>query len=180
LFFGVAGLVRPRVKQRVGFGRLPIEQSQRLATQRAAVVRCRQLHAVAIAEPQVGVDGHGYKNPFPIYLVNPTRWVIIFYMNTIQNAHGETTSLTKSTALDKAKHYARYRHGDWFVWQHKSGEWYVGRRTNAVQVQDAADNVKPESKVYSIGGGGPHSMTFVRYGSNIVQMWARSVAVAGD
>lgn len=93
------------------------------------------------------------------------------------NNHGEATTLDHSAALARAKHCARYQHGEWFAWQHKSGEWYVAKRSSAVQVEDAELNVAPASRVYLVGGGGPLSMTFTRFSASIVQVWAKSLGV---
>lgn len=93
------------------------------------------------------------------------------------NSLGDQTALTYSAAMESAKHKARYRHGEWFVWQHKAGEWYASNKAHAASIEDAALNVDPTSKVYLIGGGGPLSMVFTRFGADIIQMWERNMAV---
>lgn len=91
------------------------------------------------------------------------------------NAHGETTVMTKAAALKKAEHNARYRHGTWFVWMHKSGEWYCGKQTHADTLEDAALNVKEGSKVYYTPAAAPGSpVTFSIVGAGIIQMWANN------
>lgn len=72
----------------------------------------------------------------------------------------------------------KLHHYPWFVWQHASGEWYFASMSNAESLDDAALNVTNESKVYCIGGGGPHSMVFTCFGSNILKMWARNADIA--
>lgn len=98
-------------------------------------------------------------------------------MNTKTNRHGETTVMTKAHAMQQAEHKARFKHGEWFVWMHKSGEWYASPRANASLVEDAALNVDRGSKVYLIGGGGPHSMVFNRFGADILDLWERNAAI---
>lgn len=43
------------------------------------------------------------------------------------NRHGELTRSTKDAAFRFAEKAARYKHGEWFVWMHKSGEWKLTR-----------------------------------------------------
>lgn len=95
-------------------------------------------------------------------------------MTTMINKHGEATSLTKAAALAKAGHNARYRHGQWFAWQHKSGEWYVGKIGHLATLEDAVLNVVANSKVYLIGGGGPLSMVFSRMNSGVLRIWEKN------
>jgi hypothetical protein len=100
-------------------------------------------------------------------------------INTKTNAHGEQTVLTQAAAMKQAEDNARFWHGEWFVWMHKSGEWYTAKKSNVPSLEDAELNVKAGSKVYLIGGGGPHSMTFSRYGADILKLWARNAKIFG-
>jgi len=91
------------------------------------------------------------------------------------NAHGEITNLTLPLALNQAKHNVRYKHGEWFVWMHKSGEWYCSNRRNVSVVEDAELNFKRGTKVYFIGEG--YSDHFTTCNANIIIMWSRNVRI---
>jgi hypothetical protein len=59
------------------------------------------------------------------------------------------------------------------VWEDCEGEFHAFKMDDK-SVIDANGKVKPDSKVFLIGGGGPHSMVFHRFGASIIRMWARN------
>lgn len=97
---------------------------------------------------------------------------------TKTNRHGEKTSLTHAAALTSARRNAKYRHGEWFAWQHTSGEWYVSSTSHVASLEDAELNVIPGSKIYAIGGGGRHSMVFFRWSAAIIKNWISNAKIS--
>lgn len=81
--------------------------------------------------------------------------------------------MTKSDALNLAEHNARYKHGQWFAWEDRRGEWHAsGMMTEPLKA--VACEVKPNSRIYCIGGGGKNSMVFHRYGCSLVDLFLRN------